>query len=194
MVRVPVTTTATSQLDPSLVEVIATALNQPLRILHVDDTEGVLKLQQLYLQRHTAMVFDYIGVMDSAAALRTIASWRPDLILSDIARPCMDGYSFTELLKSRPITSSIPIAILTARAGLGDKERAYAAGASAFFTKPGFQHLGKIHQLAAHHRVGQVLEPVAIQQQLAMSRAMLALPDLDTVIRLELKKRLTARV
>jgi CheY-like chemotaxis protein len=194
MVRAPVTTTTTSHLDSSLIEHVKTALNQPLRILHVDDTEGVLKLQQLYLQRHTEMVFDYIGVMDSATALRTIVSWRPDLILSDIARPCMDGYTFTELLKSRPDTSAIPVAILTAKANPSDKQRALAAGASVFITKPGFQHLGKIHQLAAHHRVEKVLEPIAIHQQLAISRTIFALPDLDTVIRAELKRRLMARV
>lgn len=194
MVRAPVMTTATSGTSQTLVERVAVALNHPLRILHVDDTEGILKLQQLYLQRRSTMVFDYIGVMDSATALRTIVSWRPDLILSDISRPCMDGYTFTELLKSRPDTAGIPVAILTATTSPQDKARAYAAGASAFITKPGFQHLAKIHQLAAHHRVERVLEHISPHQQLAISRAIIALPDLDVVIRMELKRLLLARV
>jgi CheY-like chemotaxis protein len=194
MVRSGMTIHTDSKLNRTILEQVVATLRQPLRILHVDDTEAVLKLQQLYLRRHQKIGFEYIGVLDSVSALRTISAWRPDLILSDISRPCMDGYTFAAALKSRPDTSLIPVAFLTAKSGQHERDRAVAVGAAAFFTKPGFLHLTKIHQLAAQRRIETLLEPLPVYQQLALSRALFVLPALDNVLRIELKRRLSAWV
>lgn len=194
MARAPMTNSPNRNPEEAIIHRVATRLKQPLRILHVDDTEGILFLQRLHLQRQSNIIADYVGVMDTETALQTIASWRPDLILSDIARPCMDGFTFTELLKARPDTQHIPVAFLTANGGQKDKDRAYAAGVSAFFVKPGFPHLPKIHQLAAQHRVDKVMETIPLHQQLIVGRGVLSSVELDSVMRSELQRRLSASV
>jgi CheY-like chemotaxis protein len=193
MVRAPAATQQTLQIEPSLQQVLK-ILSPPLRILHVDDSEGVLILQRLYLQRRSETGFDYVGVIDTASAMRTITTWKPDFILSDISRPCMDGFTFTAILKSRPDTQHIPIALLTAQGSQHNADRAFAAGASAFFTKPGFPYLDKIYRLAAQHRVDQVLRLVSPTYQVRVIKTLLAIGSIKPVIAFELKRRLAAPV
>jgi CheY-like chemotaxis protein len=54
----------------------------------------------------------------------------------DLAMPNLDGYSATRMLKSDPATASIPVVALTALAMRGDEDKAYAAGADGYLTKP----------------------------------------------------------
>jgi len=60
----------------------------------------------------------------------------PDLILMDTSLPGMDGLQATMILKSDSVTEHIPVISLTANAMKGDEERARAAGALAYVTKP----------------------------------------------------------
>jgi len=58
------------------------------------------------------------------------------LILMDTSLPGMDGLQATQILKSDAATQHIPVVSLTANAMKGDEERALAAGALAYVTKP----------------------------------------------------------
>ncbi len=69
--------------------------------------------------------------MDAALALAT-----PDCILMDVGLPGEDGLSLTRRLKAGPTTRHIPLLVLTAAAMRGDAERAAAAGADAYLSKP----------------------------------------------------------
>ena len=60
----------------------------------------------------------------------------PDLILSDIMMPIMDGYQLLEVLKSTPITSGIPIIMVTARGGMDAKLKALRIGVDDYMLKP----------------------------------------------------------
>ena len=76
-------------------------------------------------------------------------STQPDLILMDLSLPEMDGWEATRLLKTDPITASIPLIILSGHAMVSDRDHALAAGCDDFDTKPiDFQRLvGKIGAL-----------------------------------------------
>ena len=60
----------------------------------------------------------------------------PDLILMDLSLPVMDGWEATSTIKGDEDTNSIPIIVLTAHAMAGDREKALAAGADEYDTKP----------------------------------------------------------
>jgi len=60
----------------------------------------------------------------------------PDLIITDVMMPQMDGYQMTQLLKSDTITSHIPIVILTAKGRTESKIEGYRRGADAYLPKP----------------------------------------------------------
>jgi CheY-like chemotaxis protein len=59
-----------------------------------------------------------------------------DLILMDMSRPGIDGWSATRVLKGEAATRDIPVVALTAHAMPSDREAAFAAGCDAFETKP----------------------------------------------------------
>jgi two-component system, sensor histidine kinase ChiS len=60
----------------------------------------------------------------------------PDLIISDVMMPRMDGYQFSKAIRSNEKTSHIPIIMLTARAGIDDKIDGLETGVDIYLTKP----------------------------------------------------------
>lgn len=60
----------------------------------------------------------------------------PDLVLTDLMMPGMDGRQLLFALRSDPATASLPVLLLTARADFSDSQDAVLAGADACVTKP----------------------------------------------------------
>ena len=106
-----------------------------LRILVVDDEADTRELVQEVLARQGAEV----RVSGSAAeALRTLAAWNPDLLISDIGMPVEDGYELIRQVRKFDAAhhGQIPAVALTAYVGAEDHRRALAAGFQTHLAKP----------------------------------------------------------
>ncbi len=103
------------------------------RILIVDDHPANLKLAAEVLRFDG---YDVETAVDAPSALAKLTAHRPDLLLTDIAMPGMDGLSLTRLLKADPATRRLPIVALTASAMKGDDARILAAGCDGYVAKP----------------------------------------------------------
>ena len=105
-----------------------------LKVLAVDDQQDTRDLIMLALMRYGAEV----RASDSAtAALATIAEWQPNVIVSDIGLPEMDGYDFMRALrKIEGDGKRIPAIALTGYAGVIDESNALNAGYELHFSKP----------------------------------------------------------
>ena len=105
----------------------------PLILLVEDNPLNRDMLSRRLLRRGYRLRFAGDGVEAlQAAALHPL----PSVILMDLSLPVMDGWEATRRLKSDPATAAIPIIALTAHAMSGDRERAIAAGADDYDTKP----------------------------------------------------------
>jgi CheY-like chemotaxis protein len=103
------------------------------RILVVDDNPTNLKLVCDVLEFEGYQVFK---AADAEAATQLLRVNPPDLILMDIALPGMDGLTLTRKLKANEKTKNILVIALTAFAMKGDDQKAFAAGADGYITKP----------------------------------------------------------
>ncbi len=103
------------------------------RILVVDDIEANVRLLAAKLQ---AEYYDVITASDGATALALAGGESPDIILLDVMMPGMDGFQVCRRLKDDPVTRHIPVVLVTALDGRGDKIAGLEAGADEFLTKP----------------------------------------------------------
>ena len=81
---------------------------------------------------HCELHFAENGASGIARARRLL----PDMIITDIMMPGMDGYEVTRVLRREPEFAATPILVLTARSGLHDKLQSFEAGADDHLTKP----------------------------------------------------------
>lgn len=80
--------------------------------------------------------YNVLTAVSGAEALEVMAEVQPDLIISDIMMPQMDGYAIYEATRARPEWASIPFMILTARTDNEHRLRAKELGIDRFITKP----------------------------------------------------------
>jgi DNA-binding response OmpR family regulator len=86
---------------------------------------------------------------DPKAALNTIQSKKPDLILLDVLMPGMDGYQFCAKLQEEKETGLIPVIFLTALTAEHNKAKALALGAAEYLNKP-FQKQELVNAVKKH--------------------------------------------
>ena len=115
--------------------VIENASLDGLRVLLVDDEAEAREIISTVMMRTGAEVTACKSVSE---ALATLLEWKPDVILSDIAMPDEDGYSFIGKVRSLPREKggATPAAALTAYARDVDRRQALAAGYQMHIAKP----------------------------------------------------------
>src|SRR5262245_9423624 len=104
------------------------------KLLYVEDNDD--NLYMLSLRFEGIDGYEMISATDGALGVDKAVSDRPDLILMDLNLPVVDGWEAIRRLKADERTRAIPIIALTAHAMAGDREKALAAGADDFDTKP----------------------------------------------------------
>jgi CheY-like chemotaxis protein len=111
-----------------------------LRVLIVDDDLEVLKLTRLMLIRFHAEVF---AAPTATEGLEQIQRHRPDVIVSDIAMPHMDGYQFIREVRKLPVPhgGKTPAVALTGFGREQDRTRAIDAGFQRHLSKPVDMHI-----------------------------------------------------
>jgi two-component system cell cycle response regulator len=103
------------------------------RILLIEDNAINMELM-LYMLR--AWGHDVTTATNAVQGLEMARRNRPQLIISDVQLPGMDGYEFARTVKADPQLRDIPLMALTAYAMVGDRERARSAGFDRYFSKP----------------------------------------------------------
>lgn len=106
-------------------------------ILVVDDNEDI----RSYLRVLLAGQYYVIEASDGQNGLRLAKESVPDLIVSDVMMPVMDGLTFCSKIKEDEVTSHIPVILLTARSDESQRIEGYEHGADAYITKPFNDHL-----------------------------------------------------
>ncbi|HYZ64641.1 MAG TPA: response regulator [Acetobacteraceae bacterium] len=102
-------------------------------VLTVDDSRTIREMLRLTL---TDAGFRVVQANDGAHGLEVLDAERPDLIVTDINMPVMDGFGFIEGVRRKPAHRSTPILVLTTEADAEKKSRARQAGATGWIVKP----------------------------------------------------------
>jgi signal transduction histidine kinase len=89
-----------------------------------------------YVQRLLAPRFRVITARDGADALEKMLTYRPDLLLSDVMMPRMDGFALLKEIRQTPELRDTPVILLSARAGQEAKIEGLEAGADDYLVKP----------------------------------------------------------
>jgi DNA-binding NarL/FixJ family response regulator len=103
------------------------------QLLVVDDDPGLLLAVSETLR---AEGYEVVTARRGSEAMVRVAESLPDLIISDIRMPGMDGYALARNLRSSPRTRLIPIVFLTAKDDLADRITGFRTGVDAYITKP----------------------------------------------------------
>ncbi|MFL9459812.1 MULTISPECIES: PAS domain S-box protein [Nostocales] len=104
----------------------------PARILLADDNADM----RHYMRRLLNQQYEVEVVSDGVAALAAIRQQMPDLVLTDVMMPRLDGFGLLQALRANPDTQQIPIILLSARAGEESRIEGLAAGADDYLIKP----------------------------------------------------------
>ena len=119
----------------------------PARILIADDNADMRE----YVRRLLARDYEVETVSDGEQALARIRERAPDLVLTDVMMPRLDGFALLAAIRGDDRLRTLPVVVLSARAGEEARIEGLAAGASDYLTKP-------FHARELRARIGSQLE------------------------------------
>ena len=102
------------------------------RVLVADDNSDMRQ----YLSRLLSEQYEVETVADGQAALQAVQTNPPDLIVSDVMMPILDGFELLKALRGDEQTRTIPVILLSARAGEESRVEGIEAGADDYLIKP----------------------------------------------------------
>jgi DNA-binding response OmpR family regulator len=102
------------------------------KILVVDDEVSICLLLDNFLSKN----YEIVTINNGLDALLWLDSSIPDLIISDIQMPNMDGYEFLTKLRQRGFTKHTPCIMLSGKSESKERIKCYKLGAQDYLTKP----------------------------------------------------------
>jgi two-component system chemotaxis response regulator CheY len=105
----------------------------PLTVLTVDDSRTMRDMLLLALERAG---FEVVQAVDGVHGLEVLTRTSPQVIITDINMPRMDGFGFIEGVRRDPRHRGLPILVLTTESDPAKKDRARQAGATGWIVKP----------------------------------------------------------
>jgi len=102
-------------------------------VMIVDDDPSILLVVEKFLKTKGLQV---MCMSDPEVAYHSAQKHKPDLIISDVAMPGLDGFTLLKGLRENKATKHIPLVLLTATDKIGDVEKGFAVGAQAYILKP----------------------------------------------------------
>ena len=103
------------------------------RLLVIEDEAPLL---QTILSTLQFAGFEVVGALDGAAGVELAKTYHPDLVISDIRMPEMDGYGVLQALRADPMTEAVPLIFLTAKTEREEMRYGMNLGADDYIPKP----------------------------------------------------------
>jgi len=104
----------------------------PHTVLLADDNADMRE----YVGRLLSNYYNVVTAMDGEDAFKKMVHYKPDLLLSDVMMPRLDGFTLLKKIREHPDIKNIPVILLSARAGEEAKVEGLDAGADDYLTKP----------------------------------------------------------
>ncbi|QKV19611.1 response regulator [Oricola thermophila] len=103
------------------------------KVLTVDDSRTMREML-----RHTlsSAGFEVVTAEDGADGIKKLEESQPDVVITDINMPVMDGFEFIENVRKNAEYNRVPILVLTTESAPEKKQRAQNAGATGWIVKP----------------------------------------------------------
>ncbi|MEM7454048.1 MAG: response regulator [Planctomycetota bacterium] len=115
-------------------------------VLAVDDSPTIRKLVSLTL---VGAGYEVLSASDGVEALNVLNDRVPDIVLSDINMPKLNGYKLCKFIKKHELWKSIPVVMLSGKDGMFDKMRGKLNGCDDFISKP-FESADLIAKVREH--------------------------------------------
>ncbi|HSI51290.1 MAG TPA: response regulator [Ideonella sp.] len=157
---------------PTISQPLLASLELQARVLLADDNADMRD----YLCRLLAGHYTVQAVGDGRAALAAALAQPPDLVLSDVMMPGLDGFELLAALRAEPRTAAIPLILLSARAGEEARVEGMQAGADDYLTKP-FSARELLARVKAHlalarmRREADKMHQAALEREAALAQA-----------------------
>jgi DNA-binding response OmpR family regulator len=103
------------------------------KILVVEDDPAILANLSRFLRLEG---FEVVAAANGAEGLRAVSKHRPDLVVSDLRMPEMDGETFLTTLRTDALCARLPVIFLTASADRAERDAKLKLGASDYLVKP----------------------------------------------------------
>jgi DNA-binding response OmpR family regulator len=136
-----------------LLSAIDSALRGRLRVLLADDSDLIHKHTRPILEEAG---YEVIGAWDGEQALELARLERPDIVISDVEMPKLNGYELCRKIKEQHESASIPVVICSSLGEAADLERGFNAGADDYLVKPVLPEelTSRLHELLATRMLG----------------------------------------
>ncbi|MEG4959734.1 MULTISPECIES: ATP-binding protein [unclassified Microcoleus] len=148
--------------------------NLKSKIVLVDDNADMRD----YIRRLLSGSYIVQTVADGVAALTAIEKNPPDLVLTDVMMPGMDGFELLRSLRSNPATQDIPIILLSARAGEEARIEGLAAGADDYLIKP-FSARELLARVEASLKLARLRQEATVRERTILGRVTDAFMAMD---------------